>query len=150
MKNLSYDELNTIAGIIQGASSRMGCPVADVVTGKISTRASMARRIAIADIEEKFPVLTVGEIADIFGVSVSVVRNSTYRRRNVAEAPVNKEPVDRYVNVPRCHRSVPMPPLLSRIPERREYVQHGMDVTASFCGDPAPGRSALDQKRAGR
>jgi len=149
MRKLTGDELNTIAGIIQSASSRMGCPVSDVVTGKISTRASTARRIAIADIEEKFPILTVDEIADIFDVSVSVVRNSTYRRQEAAEVPLNREPVDRYVNVPRCHRSAPMPPLLSRIPERREYVQHGADVTASFCGDPAPGRSALDQKRGG-
>jgi len=152
MRNLSDDELDTIVGIIQSASSRMGCSVSDVVSGKISPRSSIARRIAIADIEEIFPALSVDDLADIFGVSASTIRNSAYRSREraVEAPPLNKEPIDTYVHVPRCHRSEPMAPLLPALPVRREPLRNGTDITASFCGDPAPGRSALDQKRAGQ
>lgn len=52
----------------------------------------------------------------------------------------------RVIIVPKPKRTEPMHPLGS-LPSPRRKPLPGVDVTAAFCGDAPPGRSALDQKR---
>jgi hypothetical protein len=51
-------------------------------------------------------------------------------------------------HVPIVSAQDPVPPTVLQERAQRLSVMHQRDLTASICGDPAPGRSALDEWRA--
>lgn len=144
--------IDAVGEVINREADRRFVTIGEILHHSQTYDVTQARNAAIQSVYRDFPSLTLGQLGQIFN------RPAARIKIILAEVKLAERPAVRVVHTLAKPADVinfrkpahpPMSPLLPRIPDRREYVQRGVDVTASFFGDPAPGRSALDQKRAG-
>src|SRR5882762_7465366 len=107
---------------------------------------TMARRAALLKLIEQKN--THSECATILGTTIAGVENVLYRIRKERGAPIRRcnRPSDANR---RTEITTAMAAAVGKAKAARESAAPPETFTAWFCGDPLPGRSALDRKRLG-
>lgn len=146
---LDKRDLDKIAAAISLVARRFDVD-ADLLFERSSNQAVIrATKAAMLEVSRAAPHLKHHQIAAIFNTKAAIVEKWIADAR-AAEKPFKLVSLPAQVEPPvaRPPRNSPMQPLGKLY--YRKHPKQGVDVTALVCGDPEPGRSALDMKMAGR
>jgi|GEM_PF-3402300 len=146
---LTATEMEIAVAAIQAVADQHRVLVCDILSRRTESTIHRARVLAMLDVKRDIPAITNSVLGEIFEcprtyVGTCLKEAALLCRASPRIVTMATKPRD-VVTFRRRRRSGPMYPL-GNIPPHREPICNGTDVTAAFCGDPAPGRSALDQR----